>query len=116
MQSNWSIGPGESALVSVIVTAYNQECFLAETLESVIGQTYRPIECVIVDDGSGDGTAEIAASYVARSGPNMTFRYIRQQNQGAQAARNNGVTACRGEYIQHLDGDDLLDGDKLRSQ
>lgn len=116
MQSNWSIGPGESALASVIVTAYNQECFLAETLESVIGQTYRPIECVIVDDGSGDGTAKIAASYVGRSERNMTFRHIHQQNQGAQAARNNGVTACRGEYIQHLDGDDLLDRDKLRSQ
>jgi glycosyltransferase involved in cell wall biosynthesis len=116
MRSNWSIGPGENALVSVIVTAYNQECFLAETLESVLGQTYRPIECVIVDDGSGDGTAKVAAGYVERSEPDMTFRYIHQKNQGAQTARNNGVTACRGEYIQHLDGDDLLDKDKLRTQ
>jgi glycosyltransferase involved in cell wall biosynthesis len=116
MQSNWSIGPGEKTLVSVIVTAYNQECFLAETLESVLGQSYRPIECVIVDDGSSDGTAKVAAGYVERSEPGMAFRHIHQENQGAQAARNNGVTACRGEYIQHLDGDDLLDKDKLGTQ
>jgi len=116
MQSNWSIGPGESALVSVIVTAYNQECFLAETLESVIGQTYRPIECVVVDDGSTDGTAKVIAGYVDRNERNMTFRHIQQKNQGAQAARNNGVAASRGEFIQHLDGDDLLEKSKLRKQ
>ncbi len=116
MQLNWSISPGENALASVIVTAYNQECFLAETLESVMAQTYRPIECVIVDDGSNDGTAKVAASYVERSEPNVTFRHIRQENQGAQAARNNGVMASRGEYIQHLDGDDLLERDKLKIQ
>ena len=115
MEMNQPIGPGVDGLASVIVTVYNQEAFLAEALDSVIAQTYRPIECVVIDDGSTDGTSKVVARYGGdRQGVN--FRHICQQNQGAQAARNRGVAECRGAYIQYLDGDDLLNKEKLESQ
>jgi glycosyltransferase involved in cell wall biosynthesis len=116
MGTNLTLGPGEDGLASIIVTAYNQEAFLAETLDSVMSQTYRPIECVVIDDGSSDGTSRVAAKYADHKEPGITFHHVRQQNQGAQAARNNGVAKCRGEYIQHLDGDDLLEKEKLKAQ
>ena len=116
MKLNQSIGPGEEDLASVVVTAYNQEAFLAETLDSVIAQTYRPIECVVIDDGSTDGTSKVAARYAGQNQPGITFRPVYQHNQGAQAARNGGVAECHGAYIQYLDGDDLLNKEKLETQ
>ena len=62
--ARWTLGAGERWLVSVVVTAYNQAWVLAETLGSVVAQTYRPLECVIVDDGSSDNTTEVVASFV----------------------------------------------------
>ena len=110
---NASVQPG---WVSLVVTAYNQERFLGESLESVLAQRYRPIECIIIDDGSTDATADIASRYTGRSEPNLQVRYFHQPNRGAQAARNQGLTLSRGEFIQHLDGDDVLDPDKLTPQ
>jgi len=113
---NWSLGPVEPGLVSVIIPAYNVGCFLAEAFDSVLRQTYRPIECIVVDDGSTDETAEVAARTLELNDPYFRTTYIRQRNQGAQAARNCGVKASRGEYIQYLDGDDLLTKDKIEAQ
>jgi glycosyltransferase involved in cell wall biosynthesis len=114
--SSWLLGPGEVGLVSVIVTAYNQKEFIAETLASVASQTYSPVECIIVDDGSSDGTDAEVANFVLAHQSSLRIKSIRQKNQGAQCARNTGVSASTGEFIQFLDGDDILSADKLQVQ
>jgi glycosyltransferase involved in cell wall biosynthesis len=101
-------------LVSVIVTAYNQAAMLRQTLESVLKQSYRPIECIVVDDGSTDHTPDVVSWF--QSDSNFQFRYIFQANQGVQNARNRGLGECRGDFIQFLDGDDLLAPGKLAAQ
>ncbi|HEX5852076.1 MAG TPA: glycosyltransferase, partial [Solirubrobacteraceae bacterium] len=85
--------------VSVIVPVYMGERFLADALDSVAAQTYAPLETIVVDDGSPDRSAEIAAG---RPG----VRLIRQKNQGVAAARNAGLAAARGELLAFLDQDD----------
>ena len=87
-------------LVSVVIACYNSARYLAETLTSVVAQTYPRIEIIVVDDGSSDATASIAQSY--------PVKYLRQENQGVSAARNTGFLHCRGEYVQFLDHDDRL--------
>ena len=94
--------------VTVIVAAYNGEKFLKETLESVFAQDFPSFEVVFVDDGSEDGTAEIARSF--------PLRYVRQANQGLPAARNTGLGQARGELIAFLDDDDVLPPTKLSVQ
>jgi glycosyltransferase involved in cell wall biosynthesis len=98
------------AQVSVIITAYNSERFLAEAIESVLAQTFRDFEVLVVDDGSTDGTGHVVRRYGA------SVRYIRQENRGQSAARNNGIRAARGEFIAFLDADDLWLSDKLERQ
>ena len=97
--------------VSVVITTYNYERFIAAAIESVLGQTVRPDEIVVVDDGSTDGTAPVVARYAARG-----VRYIRQTNQGAGAARNRGIRETRGDLIAFLDADDRWLPDKLARQ
>ncbi len=108
---NPSHASGQPGLVSVIVTVFNQKVFLGEALDSIVAQSYRPIECVVVDDGSNDGCDAVVRRYTNVS--DVIVRYIRQDNQGAQAARNRGAAASVGEFIQHLDADDVLAPDKL---
>jgi glycosyltransferase involved in cell wall biosynthesis len=96
-------------LVSVVIPAYNSERFLGEAIESALGQTYAPVETIVVDDGSSDGTAEIA-----RAHPEVTL--IQQENRGPSAARNRGFAASRGELIAFHDSDDLMTPDKLAVQ
>jgi glycosyltransferase involved in cell wall biosynthesis len=96
-------------LVSVIVPVYNGECFLAEALDSIFAQDYRPVEVIVVDDGSVDGTANIAKSF-------KEVRYIYQMNQGHGAAKNAGIAAASGEFIAFLDADDLWAPHKLSVQ
>ena len=96
-------------LVSVIIPVYNGERYLRQAIESVLAQSYRPIEILVVDDGSTDGTADIARSY-------PEVRYIHQANQGQGAAMNAGIKVSGGEYISFLDADDLWPPDKLRIQ
>jgi glycosyltransferase involved in cell wall biosynthesis len=100
---------GSHSLVSVIIPAYNCACFIGDALNSVFGQTYRPIEVIVVDDGSSDETADIVRSY-------QSVRYIRQNNHGPSAARNTGIRAAKGEYIAFLDADDLWVAEKLSEQ
>jgi len=89
----------KAKLISVIVPAYNRERYLGAALDSILAQNYRPIEIVVVDDGSADGTASVARSYPA-------VRYIYQKNQGPVVARNTGLANCTGELISFLDADD----------
>lgn len=88
-------------LVSVIIPCYNYGHFLAEAIESVVQQAYPAKEIVVVDDGSADDTAAVAARY-------PEVRYIYQQNQGLSAARNTGIEQSRGDYLVFLDADDWL--------
>lgn len=97
------------ALVSVVVPVYNAERFLHATLDSIFRQEYEPFEVICVDDGSTDGSAEIARSY-------PEVRYFHQDNSGASAARNRGVAEARGELIANADADDELPPHKLRVQ
>ncbi len=92
-------------LVSIIVPAYNSAAFLAETLDSVLAQSYAEWECVVVDDGSTDATAAVAEEYARRDG---RIVLIRQSNQGVAAARNRGIGASHGKYILPLDADDVI--------
>jgi len=102
-----------SPLVSVIVPCYNYGKFLNAALDSVLAQTHKNWECIIIDDGSTDDTAEIANAY---AGQDNRFQYIRQQNQGVSAARNTGINRSSGNYIQFLDADDKLSSTKLELQ
>jgi GT2 family glycosyltransferase len=91
--------------VSIIIPTYNYGHYLAEALESVIGQTCTDWECVIVDDGSTDNTRDVAHQYIARD---PRFRYLHQKNRGPSAARNYGIAETSGAYLQFLDADDKL--------
>lgn len=97
-------------LVSIIIPCYNQGKYLSETLQSVSGQTYPNWECIIVDDGSIDDSAEIAADFVAKD---PRFIYVHKQNGGVSSTRNLGIEVAKGQYIQFLDSDDLLDHRKI---
>jgi glycosyltransferase involved in cell wall biosynthesis len=96
------------SLVTVIVAAYNGEKFLSQALESVFRQDYDPFEVVFVDDGSTDGTGEIAQSF--------PVRYLHQENQGLPAARNAALRVAQGEFVAFADDDDLLPPSKLSAQ
>lgn len=100
--------------VSVIVPCYNAEVFVAEAVRSAVKQTHRPLEIICVDDGSTDGTLKVLRKVEAEQ-PSLV-RVFAGQNAGAPAARNKGLTEARGEYIQFLDADDLLDPEKLNYQ
>jgi glycosyltransferase involved in cell wall biosynthesis len=97
------------ALVSVVVPVFNGARFLPAAVDSIRVQTYTPLEIVVVDDGSTDGTAEVARRL---SG----IRYAWQAHQGIGAARNRGVAMARGEVLAFLDADDLWLPDKLARQ
>ncbi len=105
-------------LVSVIVPTYNRARLLGETMDSVWGQTYRPIELLVVDDGSGDNTEQSVADWGTQHARDsqFTLRYFKQPNRGASAARNLGLVESRGEFIQFLDSDDLLHPEKIAGQ
>lgn len=92
--------------VSIIIPCYNMEPYIAETLDSVVAQSYNNWECIIIDDGSSDNTESIVKNYCNKD---TRFKYIKQGNEGVSAARNNGIKQAKGEYILPLDGDDLID-------
>ncbi len=98
--------------VSVVIPCYAQAEYLRFAVESVLLQRYQDWELVIVDDGSPDDTAEVAARLIEAQ-PGRAMRLIRQQNAGLAAARNAGIAAARGGYILPLDSDDALDADYL---
>ena len=101
----------DQPLVSIIIPAYNSEKYLAEAISSALDQTWPNKELIIVDDGSTDGTLEIARKFESE-----TVRVFYQDNKGASGARNKGLQEARGQFIQFLDGDDLLSPDKIALQ
>ncbi len=100
-------------LVTTILPVHNRPGMLRDAVDSVLRQTYRPIELIIVDDGSTDETSDVADT-MARAHPDI--RVIHQPNGGAGSAREAGRTAAAGEFIQHLDSDDLLEPTKFAVQ
>ena len=98
-------------LVSIIIPCYNAERWVAAAIESALAQTWREKEVIVVNDGSRDGSLAVARRYEARG-----VRVIDQPNRGAAAARNAGLGAARGAFVQFLDADDLLASDKLAQQ
>src|SRR4028119_1041930 len=96
--------------VSVIIPAYNGDRYIAQAVESVISQTYKNWEIIVVDDGSTDDTRRALQPYVEK------IRYVYQENQGVAAARNRGIQEARGELIAFLDHDDFFLPDKLAAQ
>lgn len=115
MDSHWISNVAKDDLASVIIPVYNREELVTEALDSVFEQTYRPIEVVVVDDGSEDQTAEAIAAWSKSVSEDEDFsvRYIYQENAGAPAARNHGSSVSQGAYIQYLDSDDLLLPEKI---
>jgi glycosyltransferase involved in cell wall biosynthesis len=101
-----SVRPGP--LVSVVVPVHDGERFVAEAIDSVLAQQHRPIEIVVVDDGSTDGSAAVVRAFAPE-----IVRYRFQPNAGVAAARNAGLAASAGELIGFLDQDDLWTFDKL---
>ncbi len=98
------------ATISCIVPVYNGARFLAEALESILAQTLRPTEIIVVDDGSTDETPQVAAAYASH----VTYR--RQTNAGPASARNHGIGLATGDFLSFLDADDLWRADKLERQ
>jgi glycosyltransferase involved in cell wall biosynthesis len=97
----------------VIVPTYNYGSFIGETLECLRAQTYANWECIVVDDGSTDDTAERVARFIERD---VRFRFVRQENAKQAAAKNNGLRNSSGQYIQFLDADDLIESQKFEKQ
>jgi glycosyltransferase involved in cell wall biosynthesis len=98
-------------LVSVLIPCYNAEKYVGETLDSVLAQTWRNLEIIVVDDGSTDGSAAVVARYADRG-----VQLIRQSNRGQTAALNMCLQHATGEYVQYLDADDLIGPDKIAVQ
>lgn len=96
-------------LVSVIIPVFNYARYLGDAIESVLAQTYRHVEIIVVDDGSTDHTASVARLY-------NEVRYIYQDNQGVAAARNTGLAAAKGDLIAFIDADDTWHRDKIKLQ
>lgn len=98
--------------ISVIVPAYNVEKYIEECVGSIIDQSYKNIEIIIVDDGSTDKTGTICDK-IAKT--NDRIKVIHQNNQGLSVARNNGIKAAFGDFISLVDGDDIVEDDFLQS-
>lgn len=96
--------------ISVVIPCYNAGTYLGETLNSVLNQTFTPLEVLVVDDGSTDDSAQIARTF------GKLVRVISQKNQGECVARNHGISEAKGEWIAFLDADDIWEEDKLEHQ
>ena len=96
--------------VSVIIPCYNAQAYLRECVESVLTQSERDIEVILVDDGSADGTLALANALAQQD---SRVQVMHQQNAGVSAARNRGLDAARGEWVTFVDADDLLVSDAL---
>ena len=98
-------------LVSIIIPSFNSLKYLDDSIKSAIDQTYKNIEIILVDDGSTDGTKERFAHFES-----LGVKCIYQENAGASTARNTGLDAAKGEYIQFLDADDIMHPTKIEKQ
>ena len=103
-------GPGQVGLVTVIIPTYNRAYIIGKTIDSVLAQTYRPIEIIVIDDGSTDDTRRVVTSY------GDSVRYVHQANTGVPGARNAGFALARGDFLALVDSDDCWHPWKLELQ
>jgi glycosyltransferase involved in cell wall biosynthesis len=101
-------------MISVIIPCFNSELFIVRAIESVLKQTYKNYEIIVVDNNSSDNTTGIIYDYMKRC-PNK-IKVLHEYKKGAPAARNKGLFEAKGEWIQFLDSDDELLPDKLKQQ
>lgn len=103
-------------LISIIIPTYNRASLIGKTLDSILGQTYKYWECIIIDDGSTDDTAKVAKSYLEKD--NRFHFYLRPGSmlKGANTCRNYGLELSKGDYINWFDSDDLMVPKKLEIQ
>jgi glycosyltransferase involved in cell wall biosynthesis/tetratricopeptide (TPR) repeat protein/GT2 family glycosyltransferase len=101
------ISPVNKPTVSVIVPLYNAAAFIAETLQSVVNQSYQDWEIIVVNDGCTDNSIEIVRKFIRKNSERSIY-IIEQKNQGETAARNRGIGECRGKYVLPLDADDKI--------
>jgi len=106
VKSHWIKEAFEPGLVTVIIPTFNRAGLIADTPQSVRAQTYCPIEVVVVDDGSTDGTPQVMERFAREAAGDLGVLYFWQANQGAPAAGNRGLAEAHGEFIQFLDCDD----------
>ncbi|TWT25127.1 glycosyltransferase [Planomicrobium sp. CPCC 101110] len=99
-------------LVSIIVPVYNSETFIGNCITSILQQTYGNIELLLINDGSADGSGKVCEAYAQRDG---RIRVLHQENAGPSAARNRGIDAAKGTYIQFVDGDDTIEPHMTKS-
>ena len=98
--------------VSIIVPIYNVEKYIAGCIDSLLNQTYKNIEIILIDDGSKDNSIAIALNILENF--DVTYTVIRQKNQGLSSARNAGIRCARGEYVVFIDADDRIDQDHIK--
>lgn len=103
-------------LVSVIIPTYNRREYIGEALDSVISQTYRNLEIIIIDDGSTDNTKEYVETHYRELIESGTIRYIYKEHSGISESRNAGIRNSFGSLLAFIDSDDIWDKDKLRLQ
>ena len=96
--------------VSIIIPTYNRAEFLTEALDSIMSQTYKDFELIVVDDGSSDNTKEVVKNFDGE------IKYLYRKNQGVSAARNLGINEAKGDFLSFLDSDDLWERNKLEKQ
>ena len=99
--------------VSVIIPCYNSDKYINQSIDSVLSQTYKNLECIVVDDGSQDDTRAIVKDYENKDN---RIKYLYKKNGGVSSARNYGIKHAKGEWIQLLDSDDVLIPDKIEKQ
>ena len=95
----------KNGLISVIVPVYNVESYLEKCIDSIIHQTYKNLEIILVDDGSTDNSGKICDVYKEKD---SRIKVIHKQNRGLSSARNCGLEIAKGEYIGFVDGDDYI--------
>ena len=104
-------------MISVIIPLYNKKKSIAQTLESVLAQTYTDYEIIVVDDGSTDNSLQVVKDYCGKFPmSNIQFQIISKPNGGVCSARNRGIQEAKGEYVAFLDADDLWDKEYLTEQ
>ena len=99
-------------MISIIIPAYNAADYLAQTIESVLNQTYSDFELILIDDGSTDRTREIIKDYQCKD---ARIKYFYKENGGVSSARNLGLQKATGDFVSFLDSDDLWDRRFLES-
>jgi glycosyltransferase involved in cell wall biosynthesis len=106
----------QAPLVSIVMIFLNAETFMRETIESVLAQTYRPLEILLVDDGSTDASPAIAREYAGRYPFVRLFEHEGHVNRGISITRNLGIANCRGKYMAFMDADDTWSPEKLAGE